>query len=161
MLQTLQESQPDDGGDVDPHSLSREQNDKIIEGVFGPSRKGRRRFRGSGTWGSCDTPTSDQSTTSPSMQQPNESQAVSDLISRVGGILHANLTVSEFASAMPLLFGGIDLSAGLANATKQIIMGLAGKIPDHVYSYIVSDIMGYSRRQVCISINKLINKYYH
>jgi len=153
MSQTLQESQHDDGGQVDPHSLSREQNDKIIEGVFGPSKKGRRRFRGSRAWGSSDTPTSAQSTTFPSMQRPDESQAVSDLISRVGSILHANLSTSEFAIAMPLLYGGIDVSAGLANATKHIVMGLAGKISDHVYSYIVSDMMGFSS-QVCISINK-------
>ena len=59
MSQALQESQhDDDGGQVDPHSLSREQNDRIIEGVFGPSKKGRRRFRGSGAWGTSDTTTS-------------------------------------------------------------------------------------------------------
>ena len=78
---------------------------------------------------------------------------MSDLISRVGGILHANLSSDIFVIALPLLYGGIDVSAGLANATRHIVMCLAGKIPNDVYSYVVSDIMGYNS-QVCISINK-------
>ena len=64
----LQESQTsEDGGDVDPYILSREKNNQIIENVFGPSKKGRRRFRGARAWISDDTTTSSE----PMMPSPS------------------------------------------------------------------------------------------
>lgn len=77
--QALQESQGGgEGDDLDPHLLSREQNTQIIESVFGPSKKGRRRFRGAGVWTGEDTTPSFE----PTMPSPPYAAAIGSLSRR-------------------------------------------------------------------------------
>jgi len=141
---TLQESQTsEEGGDLDPHVLSRKQNNEIIETVFGPSKKGRRRFRGAGAWTSDDTTTSSEPTMpSPSpMQQQSYDTSVHSLLSSVIAILVNKIHPADFAMLVPDLYSGVP--SHIEGAISHIVVSLAGKIPNEVYADIVRQITVY------------------
>lgn len=144
MAQILQETQTsEEGGDLDPHVLSRQQNDQIIESVFGPSKKGRRRFRGGETWTSDDSTTLSEPTMQSSFnmpQQPDDSLSIQGLLTGVIAILASRVDPALFASVVPALY--VDIPSQFPFAIQHIVLCLASRILNEVYVEIVTYVMG-------------------
>lgn len=157
MAQLLQETQSSqEGSNLDPHLLSRQQNDQIIESVFGPSKKGRRRFRGGGTWTDDSTTSSEPTMHTPSnmSQQSDNSSSVHGLLTGVIAILASRIDPALFASVVPALYA--DIPSQIPFAIQHIILCLANRIPNEVYVDIVTYVMGINNNQVIFNTSKNI-----